>query len=195
MQPTGKSRKLSASVPLRWGIGPNGLCPRCCSNARSVSRPVPRPPSLSVPGSAGTRRAAHTSPGGCFRCAGFGSCSANRCGAPSAGGRRRAGQSPSRFNSPGRERVGSRLGSVVRLRCSFPPRLRALGPGLPPLVRRSALWSVAPPGGFSLALGGWSFRPPASLCFSGCLPRSFPAPSPPALRLAAAAPPLWLLQR
>lgn len=31
MLPTGKSRKLSTSVPLRWGIGANRLCPRAAS--------------------------------------------------------------------------------------------------------------------------------------------------------------------
>lgn len=31
MQPTGADRKLSASVPVRWGIGANRLCPRAAS--------------------------------------------------------------------------------------------------------------------------------------------------------------------
>ena len=31
MLPTGRSRKLSTSVPLRWGIGASRLCPRAAS--------------------------------------------------------------------------------------------------------------------------------------------------------------------
>lgn len=55
MQPTGKSRKLSASVPLRWGIGPNGLCPRAASvpapsfRGRPAKRRAPSPTWLGSP--------------------------------------------------------------------------------------------------------------------------------------------------
>lgn len=171
--------------PLRSNVRKNPA--RCC--------PGGQPPSLSVPGSAGTLRGAHTSPGPLFRCAGFGSCSANRCGAsalrPPLGRPALAGRP---VLNP---RAGAR-GFAARLCCPaavlLPPSALGPWPSPAPLVRRSALWSVAPPGGFRLALGGWSFRPPASLCFSGCLPRSVSAPTPPALRPAAAAPPLWLLQ-
>lgn len=64
-------------------------------------------------------------------------------------------------------RAGAR-GFAARLCCPaavlLPPSASGLWPWPSPLVRRSALWSVAPPGGFRLALGGWSFRPPAPLC-------------------------------
>lgn len=126
-----------------------------------------------------TPRRPHTSPGPYFRCAGFGSCSANRCGAPSASGRRRAGQSPSRFKSPGRERVGSRLWSVVRLLCAFPPRLRAAGPGLSPLFAARLCGRWPRPGGLASRWGGGRFARPFPAAASGCLRRSVPAPTPP----------------
>lgn len=170
MQHTGADRKPTAANSMRWGIGANRLCPRWCSSARSVSRPVPRPPSLSVPGSAGTRRAAHTSPGGCFRCAGFGSCSANRCGG--------VGLVAAAVLNP---RAGAR-GFAARLCCPaavlLPPSASGQWPWPAPLVRRSALWSVAPPGGFSLALGGGRFARPLPCAVSCCFRRSVPAPTP-----------------
>ena len=170
--------------------------------------PGGQPPSLSVrdpsgrPGGPILRRALVSGAPGFVRAR------PNRCGAPSLAGRRRAGQCPSRFESPSPVRVVRAAGAPsLALRPWWalrPAGVRSASrragwfPLVPAVVVRlrsplpSALCSVVRAGGFGLAGGPVASRLVVR-CSSGCLPRSqfSAAPGPPA-RLAAAAPPLSL---
>lgn len=94
-------------------------------------------------------------------------------------GRRRAGQSPSRFKSPGRERVGSRLGSVVRLLCPVPPGFGPLALACPPGSPLCSVVGGPARGVLASRWGGGRFARLFPAAASGCLRRSVPAPSPP----------------
>lgn len=169
-------------VQLRWGIGPNGLCPR----AAVIPSPSFRLRSAALGRPAQGGRVAHA-------LALYRRLVAPR-GAPFL---RTAGPwGPWRGGSRGPERVGRHGGGQAapsggpRLRLvacvSSPPAWRPVcrAPRLPVPRRSSALWSVARPRGFGL-LGG-----------RGCAPLWRSAPSlgfrslrllpPPPCRLAAA---------
>lgn len=136
MLPTGKSRKLSTSVLLRWGIGANRLCPRAAS--------IPAP-SFRGRGSAlgTTNRIVRVAIGlSLYRGLAGGPQRAPvlfaHCGPPGAAPRRGRSRGPERVVRA--SALWSFLGRPIPL--GFGPLALAL-----PLVRPSALLSVVRPRG------------------------------------------------
>ena len=159
MLPTGRSRKLSTSVPLRWGIGANRLCPRAASipppsfRRRSAALGHPRPHGSDRPCACTVPPPGRAMGAPFLRTAG-----AAQGRPPWRGGSRR----PERVVRHGGGQAAPSGGPRLRLVAfvSSPPAWRAVcrAPRLPVPRPSSALWSVVRPRGFGL-LGGRGCAP------------------------------------